>query len=435
MNMHSAGEDGRVLPRPVAPTSTPARRIFEMPGTPTSTLGIYVSIPFCRAKCSYCNFASGVFSESQKTAYVERLCGEIRSARERMDRWGAAPATAINTLYLGGGTPSTFSGHQLEEIIHSLHECFTFAPDTEFTLECAPGQISDSLRDRLPTLGVNRVSLGVQSFVDSEAAAVGRSHTRAVVFREIERLRGIGIDEINVDLIAGLPRQTLESWRTSIDVAIDTGAPHLSVYMLDVDDDSRLGREMQAGGSRYGASQTPDEPTIAAMYEWAMDRFAAAGVPQYEISNFARPGHESRHNLKYWLRQPYLGFGLDAHSCLPVGGGSARRLANTDQLSRYLDGDVPPTLTEISPEAAIEETWFLGMRLNRGVSLSEMEREFSAAELERFHPVWTACEQEGLMERSGDQLRLTRFGRLFANDVFTRFLGVPSLATTAVSVP
>jgi len=388
------------------------------------TLGIYVSIPFCRAKCSYCNFASGVFGSERMAAYVDRLTVEIRASQERAKSWNAMLPQKADSIYFGGGTPSLLSTEQMRQIMMALQEVFAVGEQAEVTLECAPGQLSDGLLQALPSFGFNRVSLGVQSFVDMEAAAVGRSHTRDITLEEIARLHRAGIDDINVDFIAGLPHQTAESWRQSLDAAIATRVPHLSVYMLDVDEDSRLGREMLAGGTRYGVGLVPREETIAAMYNEACQRFASAGIAQYEISNFAAPGHESQHNLKYWTRQPYLGFGLDAHSFLHTKDGNAVRVGNTDDLAAYLDGSAEVTLTSISAIEAAEEAWFLGLRLVAGVSLREMEEAIGLPAMRAFRPILAECEQQELLERNGSHVRLTRQGRMFANDVFERFLGV-----------
>ena len=388
------------------------------------TLGIYVSIPFCRAKCSYCNFASGVFGSERMAAYVERLADEVRASREKARAWNAVLPESVDSLYFGGGTPSLLSPEQMRQILQAVREVFSVDANAEITLECAPGQLSDELLHALPDFGFNRVSLGVQSFVDREAAAVGRLHTRATTLEEIARLRRAGIDDINVDLIAGLPHQTLASWQESLDAAIAAGVPHLSVYMLDVDEDSRLGREILAGGTRYGVGLVPREETIAAMYNEACEQFFAAGVAQYEISNFARAGHASRHNLKYWTRQPYLGFGLDAHSFLPAIEGAAMRVGNSDDLTQYLDGSADETLTPVSVIEAVEEAWFLGLRLVAGVSLQEMEAKIGPFAMRSLQPVLAECEQQGLIERGGACVRLTQQGRLFANDVFARFLGV-----------
>ncbi|HET9088163.1 MAG TPA: radical SAM family heme chaperone HemW [Acidobacteriaceae bacterium] len=388
------------------------------------TLGIYVSIPFCRAKCSYCNFASGVFGSERMSVYVDRLTSEIRECQQRAGRGKLALPRNVDSIYFGGGTPSLLSSKQMQQIMGTLQEVFHVGPRAEVTLECAPGQLEDDLLQALPNLGFNRVSLGVQSFIDREAAAVGRLHTRASTLLEIARLRSAGIHDINVDLIAGLPRQREASWRESLDVAISTGVPHLSVYMLDVDADSRLGREMLAGGTRYGVGLVPREEQIAAMYNEACERFAREGMAQYEISNFARVGHQSRHNLKYWTRQPYLGFGLDAHSFLFVPDGTAVRFGNTDNLDRYINGPAEELLTAISATEAMEEAWFLGLRLARGVSLAELEKKIGAAAMRAYRPILAECEQQKLVERSGMHVRLTSQGRLFANDVLERFLGV-----------
>jgi oxygen-independent coproporphyrinogen-3 oxidase len=397
-----------------------------MPAIASSKLGVYVSIPFCRAKCSYCNFASGVFGSEKMDAYIDRLTNEIRAVRLRAQKWSAVVPENIDSIYFGGGTPSILSYQQINRIHKALEETFFIDSQAEITLECAPGQLNDGLLDALPDLGFNRVSLGVQSFVNREAAAVGRSHTRDIALKEIARLGRAGIEDINVDLIAGLPHQTPESWQVSIDEAIATEVPHLSVYMLDVDEDSRLGREMLAGGARYGVNYVPDEDAIAEMYNRACDQFATEGIAQYEISNYARPGRESRHNLKYWTRQPYIGFGLDAHSFLHTDNGNAVRVGTTDDLTDYLDQGTRETISPVSDAEAIEEAWFLGLRLSRGVSLAAIEQEIGSVDMSAFQPVLLECEHEGLLERDADYVRLTQYGRLFANEVFTRFLGVLS---------
>ena len=372
------------------------------------------------------------------TAYVEKLTDEIREARERVGRWGGELPNVIDSIYFGGGTPNLLSVKQLEAILQAIQERFSPAHPTEMALECAPGQLNDELLNSMPAMGFNRVSLGVQSFVDDEAAAVGRTHTRSITLSDIDRLRGVGIHDINVDLIAGLPHQTHESWRESLSQAIDTAVPHLSVYMLDVDEDSRLGREMIAGGTQYGVGLVPNEQTIADLYIEAVEQFGAAGIAQYEISNFARAGQRSRHNLKYWTRQPYLGFGLDAHSFLPTASGEAIRVATIDELTTYLHPDIPDcereTISHVSPAEALEEAWFLGLRLNEGVAFGEIKRQFGESIIAAFHPIIHEAQQQGLMEYDEDRARLTQQGRLFANDVFQRFLGVVDCDETAVSL-
>jgi len=474
-------------------------------------LGLYISIPFCRTKCSYCNFASDVFSKSAYENYVARLLEDIANSRQLASELGCALGAAhgctydetADSIYLGGGTPSILEAAQLRRIFAAVRGHFAVTPDAEITVECAPGTLTPALIETLLQCGVNRVSLGVQSFVDQEAQSVGRLHKRSTVLEEIGRLRGAGLANINIDLIAGLPHQTAESWAFSLSETIATGVPHASVYMLEVDEDSRLGRELIAGGARYHAHFVPDEDATADFYQQACEMLASAGIAQYEISNFARTAshsrngqlqsNEARHNLKYWTRQPYLGFGVNAHSMLErivwgrapsracpersrrvqaerssaaarAHGNSgfaiagveedryhAVRFATPDSLDAYMNR-APHTVTPVSAQAAIEESFFLGLRLNRGIDLERLRTEsrfweghdFSravnaagmtalAAEATRasrqeFTPVATwesairQCVQDGLLEQQGTTLRLTARGRLLSNEVFARFL-------------
>ena len=338
------------------------------------SLGLYLSVPFCRSKCSYCNFASNVFSRAVFERYVQRVTADINQAAETAEQMGGALESSLDSIFLGGGTPTILDITQLERLFVTISQKFEVRSGAEITVECAPGTLSPAMIDGLRRSGANRVSLGVQSFVDIEAASVGRLHQRSTVLEEIARLRAAGIENINIDLIAGLPHQTAESWEFSLTETIATGVPHVSIYMLEVDGDSRLGRELMAGGTRYHAHFVPDDELTADLYETACQRLQGAGVRQYEISNFARPGQESRHNLKYWTRQPYLGFGVDAHSMLiSVSKTSeAVRFAAPDSLEEYMAGG-PPTKTSVPAQAALEETFFLGLRLNRGVSLKNVE--------------------------------------------------------------
>lgn len=386
--------------------------------------GVYLSVPFCRSKCSYCNFASGVFSQSQFARYVERACAEFANAQSMAQTHGAQLDSGVDTVYLGGGTPTTLAPEDLCRLFAHMRQSFAIAPAAEITVECAPGTLDEAVLAALVASGVNRISFGVQSFVDREAAAVGRLHTRDVTLADIARLRAAGITNINLDLIAGLPHQTAESWEFSVSEVIATGVPHVSVYMLEVDEDSRLGREVMAGGTRYHAHFVPDDAMTIDFYEVACQRLNAAGIAQYEISNFARPGFESRHNLKYWTRQPYLGVGVDAHSMLGAEGGEAVRIAKPDTLDGFLYPTplMPPVVTRVSRAQALEERFFLGLRLNQGVSPAELEREFGAEAMGPQRAVVARCVAEGLLEEFAERVRLTPRGRLVSNEVFERFL-------------
>lgn len=392
-------------------------------------VGIYISVPFCRAKCSYCNFASGVFSSARMDRYVERVAEDLAGTSALAASYEVELPQVADTIYLGGGTPSILEPQQLERLFASLRRSFQVTPDAEITIECAPGQVSDAMLDLFPKLGVNRISLGMQSFIDQEARAVGRLHTAEVTLREIDRLRCAGIIDINLDLIAGLPHQTFASWQRSLDQVIAIGVPHVSVYMLEVDDDSRLGRELIAGGTRYHAHHVPDDDLVADLYVSACEKLNDAGIRQYEISNFAREGRESAHNLKYWTRQPYLGFGLDAHSMLPARSGHcAVRFASTDDFEKFYLG--PDYLkTQVSSQQAAEEEFFLGLRLNRGVDLEALQ---DRAEIPASHrQAVTILLSEGLLEKAGNSVRLTPRGRLLSNDVFARFLASESASVAS----
>jgi oxygen-independent coproporphyrinogen-3 oxidase len=390
-------------------------------------LGLYISVPFCRTKCSYCNFASDVFSRAVFERYVGRVCSDIERARETAERMGGRLEPAVDSIFLGGGTPTILDIAQLERLFVTVSQNFVVQNNAEITVECAPGTLTPAVLEALQRCAVNRVSLGVQSFVDTEAAAVGRLHKRATVSDDIARLRASGIENINIDLIAGLPHQTAQSWEFSLTEAIASGAPHVSVYMLEVDDDSRLGRELMAGGTRYHAHFVPDEDLTADLYETACGRLEAAGVQQYEISNFARPGHESRHNLKYWTRQPYLGFGVDAHSMLACPGrpGEAVRFSFPDALEDYV-ADAAPRKVSINCQTAIEEVFFLGLRLTRGVSLECVAAEFGESAVRNYSDTISECVELELLEREGELIRLTARGRLLSNEVFERFIVTPS---------
>lgn len=387
-------------------------------------LGLYISVPFCRSKCTYCNFASDVFSRAVFEKYVSRLCAEIIQSRQTAHLMGASLDRTVESIYFGGGTPTLLDVAQLENVFVTIRQNFEVQPNAEITVECAPGTLSDEMLRTFFRCGVNRVSLGVQSFVDQEAASVARLHKRANVLDDVVRLRSAGIWNINIDLIAGLPHQTAASWEASLESLVSLEAPHASIYMLEVDEDSRLGRELLAGGQRYHAHFVPDEELTADLYEAACIRLNAAGLCQYEISNFARTGFESKHNLKYWIRQPYLGFGVDAHSMLRLGENTAARFSNPDSLEQYVSGTARQ-VTLVSPEDGLEECFFLGLRLNRGVSLPELSAQFGAAAVNAHMAAIVELLNAGLLEKHCDVIRLTSRGRLLSNEVFERFISAP----------
>jgi oxygen-independent coproporphyrinogen-3 oxidase len=408
--------------------------------------GIYISVPFCRTKCSFCNFASGVFSRAVFDRYVEQVNAEICAAQTIAQHLDGRLDPDVDSIYLGGGTPSVLAPDQLERLFKAVRAGFDVASSAEITVECAPGTLTAEILDALVRCGVNRVSLGVQSFVDQECSSVGRLHTRAATLDDITRLRAAGIGNIGIDLIAGLPHQTSKSWDFTLSETLATGVPHVSVYMLEVDEDSRLGSELLAGGSRYHAHFVPDDDLTADLYLVACERLEKGGVHQYEISNFARPVTHgiglrgSRHNLKYWIRQPYLGFGVDAHSMLPADdalakqGVEAVRFATPDSLEQYSSAanslqpmearaqQLLASRTLLDKQTALEESFFLGLRANRGVSLPGIIDRFGSEAVRDFDPDIAELTEAGLLEHEANTLRLTPRGRLLSNEVFARFI-------------
>lgn len=356
--------------------------------------GVYISWPFCSQKCTYCNFASGVFPAELQARYLERLLEEIGG-----HEWRWTP----ETVYLGGGTP----GSMPAEALRAALALVPGRPWKEATLEAAPGAVDADAVRAWADCGINRASLGVQSFVEEELRRTGRKHTAEGVERDVALLRGAGLANINVDLIAGLPAQTEAGWRASLAWIERLEPPHVSVYMLEVDEDSRLGRELLSGGGRFGAGAVPAEEKIADFYEMAVEFLEKRGWRRYEISNFARPGYESLHNLKYWRMEEYAGFGADAHSF-----DGEWRVANTDDVRGYAERG--PQTQRVRADTA-SERYLTGLRLMEGVDLRpEDEARFREA-VERFV-------REGLLEREGARLRLTRRGVMLSNEVFEAFL-------------
>jgi oxygen-independent coproporphyrinogen-3 oxidase len=355
--------------------------------------GVYISYPFCAQKCTYCNFASGVYPRELEPQYIDALRREIRAFEFP---WRP------ETVYLGGGTPSSMDLEDLRSVLAGVPGRLWM----EATIEAAPGGITREKAAGWRALGINRVSLGVQSFVQKELARTGRKHTAEIVAAEVALLRECGISNINIDLIAGLSGQTRASWRQSLEWIERLAPEHVSVYMLEIDMESRLGTEMMLGGTRYGAADVPSEDLTAEMYETAVERLAAQGIHRYEISNFARPGMESRHNLKYWKLEPYVGFGADAHSY-----DGKIRAGNSETVSEYLAE--PHASSE--PAHPDEERFFVGLRLAEGVRPEPNEWE-------RFEEPIQRLLEAGLLESDGAVLRLTDRGVLLSNEVFQEFV-------------
>ena len=323
------------------------------------------------------------------------LCSEVAA-----EDWPWQP----ETVYLGGGTPSRIQLADLDRILAAIPG----RPWREATIEVAPGGLTQDRADAWVRAGLNRVSLGVQSFIPRELARTGRKHTAEIVSGEISMLRAAGLTNINIDLIAGLPGQTTASWCESLAWIEKLATPHVSVYMLEVDEDSRLGNEVLLNGKRYGAPDVPSGDLMAELYETAVAELERLGIHRYEISNFARPGFESLHNLKYWRLEPYIGFGADAHSF----DGSLRS-QNIESASEYVRAK-PPRLGS-TPANHAEERFFVGLRLTDGIRPDVDEWTRFRAPIQHFIAA-------GLLASDGEILRLTDRGVLLSNEVFAEFI-------------
>jgi oxygen-independent coproporphyrinogen III oxidase len=398
------------------------------------TLGVYIQVPFCQTKCTYCNFHTGVISAEKYKPYAAAVCREIATSASPPDVAQLRNAT-VDSVYFGGGTPSLLKPSLLTEILDSLRSKFVLAssvalppmsvaderPATpaEITLEADPETVTAEKASAWRLVGFNRISLGVQSFDDGELQAAGRMHRRAHIFAANEILRRAGFANISMDLIAGLAHQTRESWSESVAKALDLRPEHISIYMLEIDDGSRLGKESLAGGNRYSAAAIPSDDAMAEYYEYACAQLAAAGYEHYEISNWGLPWYRSHHNLKYWQRDPYIGFGAGAHSF-----DGAKRWCNVHDPARYvscMEQGVSPRdqIDAVTPQEALEEELFLGLRQLEGIDLAQVERRYSVNLHERIVPL----RQQGLIELRGTRLRLAPDRLTVSNEVFVQLLG------------
>ena len=372
--------------------------------------GIYVQVPFCQTKCTYCNFHTGVVSPDRYQPYAAAVCKEMETISPQIP-------LEVDTVYFGGGTPSLLSPAALQKILASIRERFRVV-EPEITLEADPETISPEKSAAWLAAGFNRISLGVQSFADAELKASGRMHRRADIFSAITTLRAAGFCNISMDLIAGLPHQTRESWDGSVAQLLSLRPEHISIYMLEIDEGSRLGRESLAGGARYSAKKIPPDDAIAEFYESACARLAGAGYGHYEISNWALPGRRSRHNLKYWQRAPYLGLGAGAHSF-----DGSMRWANAHDAALYVAaierGASPREQIEpVTSAQALDEELFLGLRQLEGIDLARIEREYNV----RLRPRLAPLLAQGLVELDGSRLRLAPSRLTVSNEVFVELL-------------
>ena len=387
-------------------------------------LGIYIQVPFCQTKCTYCNFHTGVVSPGRFAPYAHAVGKEIAFHRIMKVAAGInsldtllCEGPVVDTVYVGGGTPSLLEPGILFTMLEYLPQSFD-CQWKEVTLEADPETIVAEKAAAWVAMGFNRISFGSQSFVDEELKTAGRMHRREDIYHAVPILRAAGIHNISFDLIAGLPKQTAASWRQSLTEAIALGPEHISIYMMEIDEGSRLGLEVLQSGSRYSARDLPTEESTAEFYELAQLELKSAGYLQYEISNWAKPGFESRHNLKYWRREPYLGFGAGAHS---FSGG--QRWANRHDAAAYVESisegnNAIESVDTLTPVLALEEEFFLGLRQLTGIDLSRIEREYGVSLSGKV----SELAARGMVEKQGNILRLPAGKLSVSNEVIVELL-------------
>lgn len=385
--------------------------------------GVYLHIPFCKSRCSYCDFATDVYRDSGAVErYVDALCREIEGGNPSGSEGvgtvqqddtlptGRVSASHIDTIYFGGGTPSLLEPEQIERILNAVTSVFSVGESAEITMEMNPATVTPEKLDAFRKLGINRASFGVQTFNERDLKLLARGHDADDARQTYRMLREAGFANISFDLIAGLPGQTIEDWSRNLDEAIAMEPEHLSLYLLEIHESTPLAEQVRSG------RRTPiDDELAAEMYEMMLDRLAAAGYEQYEISNFAKPGFESRHNTKYWRLDPVYGFGVSAHSF-----DGRERYANERDTAKYVSSIEEEGSAEVFREIVNigSETAFLGLRLNEGVDIEAYERRFGA----ELSLKSSELIERGLVESADGRLRLTRKGMLFSNEVFAEFI-------------
>jgi len=379
--------------------------------------GVYLHIPFCKSRCSYCDFATDVYKSGEIVdRYVDALTSEILAAHDEKNPPANAGGSdlSIDTIYFGGGTPSLLTPLQLEKILSAVDKQFAVQPEIELTVEMNPATVTlEKLKD-YRSLGVNRASFGVQTFDDTELKRLARGHNADDARMTFRLLRDAGFENISFDLIAGLPRQTLADWERNLDEALTLQPEHLSLYLLEIHDGTPLATQV-----RDGRQPMPDEDLAAEMYELMLDKVTAAGYAQYEISNFARTGFESRHNTKYWRLEPVYGFGVSAHSF-----DGSQRYANERDTAKYvslIEGSGGADVMREQIDAA-SEFIFLGLRLNKGIDAAEYKTRFGIDLHQKYSAELKEIRDAGLIETDGRNFRLTRRGMLFSNEVFRVFI-------------
>ncbi len=373
--------------------------------------GIYLHIPFCASRCHYCNFATGGYESELAQRYVNAIIAEIKHAEI------PANLRTVDSIYFGGGTPSTLSIEQLEKILLACREKFQVTTNVEITIEANPGTIDRQYFQGLRGIGFNRISFGVQSFNDSELKMIDRAHNAGEARRAVKDARATGFENISIDLIAGLPEQKMATWQRNLSEAFALETQHISVYLLELYKDAPLLHRIERG-----ELQAIDEDLTVAMYYALVDEAEKHGFVHYEISNWGRPGFESRHNLKYWTGAPYFAFGVSA-----AGYDGQTRWSNTRNIHGYLQGietekSVVAERTELTDDDKQSEAIFLQLRLHEGVNLYEHQKRYDVNVLTRYKDEIANLREAGLLEIENDTMKITRAGKVLANEVFQAFV-------------
>lgn len=373
------------------------------------TLGLYIHIPFCRSKCDYCDFYSLSGRETDMDDYLRALITHIRQTAP------TAAAFCVDTIYFGGGTPSIFGLHRLMEVLTELNEQFHVLPDAEITLEGNPDSVNVPLLASLRNAGFNRLSLGVQSACDEHLRALHRPHTFAQAQQAVAAARTAGFDNVSLDLIYGLPNQSMTQWQDTVEQVLLLEPKHLSCYGLKVEENTPLYARVQQG------EILPDDDAQADMYLWMVSRLEQAGYHQYEISNFARPGMQSRHNLRYWLTRPYLGFGPGAHS--DFGGQRFSLIRNLDKYIQGIQNGLPvmDSCQSISHWERAREYLMLRLRTTQGIHPEEYSRTYSMS-FDPLQPLLLNYRKQGWVTQQGGHWHFTPEGFLLSNPLIAQLL-------------
>ena len=369
---------------------------------------IYIHVPFCKSRCIYCDFYSTTQTLSLREQYVHALCQELHARRSYL------PSAPIQSIYFGGGTPSQLTLPEIERILQAIHTDFEVSAEAEITFEANPDDIEAGFVRQLRALGFNRMSLGVQSFDDGLLQMLNRRHTAAKACEAVRTIVGEGIDNVSIDLIYGLPGQTLQHFQSDLDQAFRLPVKHLSSYALSVEEGTALYRKLEKGELTL-----PDEDLFLAEYKALMQAADAHGFRHYEISNFGLPGYESRHNSGYWLGTPYLGCGPGAHSF----DGTNRRY-NTANLAQYVKSAGQPSHEDeiLTPEEHFNEWVMISLRTSRGLEMDSIEKRFGKSVLEQLIQTALPHIEHHLLEEKDGFLRLTREGIFVSDDVMSDFM-------------